>query len=338
MTDAMTRNRTYYSRILGTGRGVPEKVLTNFDLEKIVDTSDAWITERTGIKERHVVKDGQTTSDLAAEAARKALAKAEVHPEDVDLLVVGTVTPDMPMPATAAFVQQKIGATRAAAFDLSAACAGSIYGLSIADQFIRTGTYKRAVVIGVEVLSRVLDWTDRNTCVLFGDAAGAFVLGPADPADGARGILSTHLYTDGSLAEALTIPGGGTREPASPRTIEQRRHYVHMNGREIFKNAVKNISQACLDALAANDKTADDVDVVVAHQANLRIIEGVAQRCKLPLEKFFLNIQRYGNTSSASVPIALDEAIEAGRIQKGNLVLMAALGAGLSWGSVLVRW
>jgi 3-oxoacyl-[acyl-carrier-protein] synthase-3 len=334
----MTRPNGIYTRILGTGRAVPEKVLTNFDLERMVETTDAWITERTGIKERHLIGEGQVTSDLAAEAAKKAIEKAGLTPAEIDMIVLGTVTPDMPMPATAAFVQAKIGASKSACFDLSAACAGSLYGLAIADQFIRTGTMKRIVVIGVEVLSRVLDWTDRNTCVLFGDAAGAMVVGAGDPSDGPRGILSTHLYTDGTLAEALTIPGGGTREPASVDTVEKKRHKVHMNGREIFKAAVRNLSSSVQDALAANGKTVADVDVVIAHQANMRIIEAVSQRTELPLSRFHLNIDRFGNTSSASVPIALDEALEQGRIQSGHLVAMTALGAGISWGSALVRW
>ncbi len=324
------------ARILGTGRGVPSRVVTNDDLSKLVDTNDAWITERTGIKERRLIEDGRVTSDLAAEAARQACESAGISPSELDCIVLGTVTPDMPMPATAVYVQQKLGITGIPAFDLSAACAGFLYGLTIADSFVRAGQFKRVCVIGVEVLSRILDWTDRNTCVLFGDGAGAVIVGASD--DPQRGILSTHIYADGACAPHLLIPGGGTLHPTTQQTVADRLHHVKMNGREIFKNAVRNLSSASIAALEANGMTAADVDLVVAHQANLRIIEAVAERTKLPLEKFHLNIQRYGNTSSASVPIALDEALREGKIQPGMRILFSALGAGLSWGSAMLRW
>lgn len=322
------------AQIVGTGRSVPSRVRTNFDLEKLVDTSDTWINERTGIRERRIIENERVTSDLATEAAKKALLAAGVTPSEVDCIILATVTPDMPMPATAVFVQRKLGALGCAAFDLSAACAGFLYGLSIGDAFIRQGQFRRVVVIGVEVLSRVLDWTDRNTCVLFGDGAGAVVLAPSD---NDRGILSTHLHADGSAAEHLLIPGGGTRCPASHDSVDNKQHFVKMNGREIYKLAVRNISQASLTALEHNRVSPEAIDWVIPHQANLRILEGVAQRCGLPLSKFYLNIHKYGNTSSASIPIALDEAIEESKVTPGQLLLMCALGAGVSWGSALVR-
>jgi len=323
------------TRIAGTGRALPSRVVTNHDLERTVDTSDAWIRERTGIVERRVLEEGRSTSDLAAEASLKACQAAGIDPGEIDCVILGTVTPDMPMPACAVFVQQKIGALRAAAFDISAACAGFIYGLSIADSFIRTGQFKKVLVIGVEVLSRILNWQDRNTCVLFGDGAGAAVLLGEE---GERGILSTHIFTDGSAWQELNIPAGGTRCPTTQHTVAEKMHYVRMNGREIYKLALKNITRASQIALEHNGFSAQQVDWVIAHQANLRIIEGVADRLTVPLSRFHLNIQKYGNTSSASIPIALDEAIELGKVQPGHLLLFCALGAGVSWGSALVRW
>ncbi len=322
------------SRILGTGHYVPEKVVTNVDLEKIVETSDAWITERTGIRARRVAAPGENSSDMAAAASRRALEMAGVSPKDLGMIVLGTVTGDHPMPATATYVQRKLGAQGCAAFDLSAACAGFLYGLAIADKFVSTGQVKYALVIGVELLSRVLNWKDRTTCVLFGDGAGAAVLGPAS-GDG-RGIVSTHLFADGDGADDLTIPAGGVAEPATHDTVEKARHFVHMQGQAIFTAAVRNLALATKIALEANKVTSEDIDKVVAHQANMRILSALASRLKMPLEKFYLNIDRYGNTSSASVPIALDESYRAGIVKDGDLVLMSALGAGLSWGSALV--
>ncbi len=325
------------TKILGTGRGVPDKVLTNADLEKMVETSDSWIQERTGIRERRVLEQPRATSDLAAEAARNACAAAGVPTSDVDCIVLGTVTPDMPFPATAVFVQQKIGAKPGgAAFDVSAACAGFVYAMSIGDAFIKAGQFKRVLVIGVEILTRITDWTDRNTCVLFGDGAGAVLLGPAEGPG--RAVVSTHIFADGAQWEHLNQPAGGTRKPASHETVEKREHFVKMNGKAVFSHAVRNISQACMTALEHNRLGVGDVDLVVAHQANLRIIEGVAQRCGLPMDKFFLNIHKYGNTSSASIPIALDEAVREGRVKDGMWILMCALGGGFSWGSALVKW
>ncbi|HVV49525.1 MAG TPA: beta-ketoacyl-ACP synthase III [Polyangia bacterium] len=326
------------SRIIGSGRAVPPKVLTNDDLSRMVDTSDAWIVERTGIRERHILDPSQAASDLAAEAGRQACRRAGVEPAAVDCIIVGTVTGDCPFPATATFVQKKLGAPAGGcAFDLSAACAGFLYGISIADAFIRAGQYKHVLVIGVEVLSRIIDWTDRTTCVLFGDAAGAVLMTAGDESSSGR-ILSTHLFADGALAEILWQPVGGSREPTTPEALGARRQYVQMNGREVYKHAVRNMAAGARLALDANGLKADDVAWVVAHQANLRILEGVSERVGIPMSRFFTNVDRYGNTSSASVPTALDEAVELGKLKPGDLVLFAALGGGLAWASAAVRW
>lgn len=325
------------SRIAGTGRGVPTRVLTNEDLAKMVDTSDAWIVERTGIRERHILDRPLAASDLATDAARSACRKAGVDPSTVDCIILGTVTGDCPFPATATFVQKKLGAMPGGcAFDLSAACAGFIYGLSIGDAFIRRGQFKRVLVIGVEVLSRIIDWTDRGTCVLFGDGAGAVLLVPDDR--GGRGVLSTHLYADGNLTDILLQPAGGSREPLTAESLAAKRHLVKMNGREVYKHAVRNMASASKAALEANGLTPADVSLVLAHQANIRIIEGVSDRVGIPMERFYINVDRYGNTSSASVPTALDEALEAGRIKDGDVLLFTALGGGLAWASSAVRW
>ena len=325
------------ARIAGTGRATPDKVLTNDDLAKMVATSDEWIRQMTGIGERRILEEGRSTSDLASLAGKRACETAEISPSELDCIIVATISPDMPMPAVAVTVQQKLGITgQCPAFDISAACAGFIYGMSIADSFIKSRQFKRVLVIGVEILSRVVDWTDRNTCVLFGDGAGAAVLVPHEGDD--RGILSTHIFADGAGMQFLNIPGGGSLEPTSAKSVEAKRHFVKMQGKPVFTHAVKNISSAAETALAANGKTPADVDMVVAHQANIRILQGVAERCGLPLDKFYLNIHKYGNTSSASIPIALDEAAREGKVKAGDLVLMAALGAGLSWGSALVRF
>lgn len=324
------------SRIVGTGHALPDERLTNAELAARVDTSDAWIVERTGIRERRILPANQSTSDLAAAAALQALAMAELKPTDLDCIIVGTVSPDMPMPATAVFVQQKIGAGHCAAFDLAAACAGFVYGLSIADAFIKSGQYRHVLVIGAEVLSRIIDWKDRNTCVIFGDGAGAAIVS-ADSSDGRSGLISTHLFADGSGAMSLYLPGGGSVEPTSADSVSAGRQFVRMNGKQVFAAAVKNISAAAKVALEHNHVAVDAVDCVVAHQANLRILEAVADRVNIPLEKFFINIEKYGNTSAASIPIALDEAVREGKIRSGDLVLLAGLGAGLSWGSALLR-
>ncbi|HTQ47824.1 MAG TPA: beta-ketoacyl-ACP synthase III [Polyangiaceae bacterium] len=328
------------SRILGTGHYLPPGVRTNLDLEKMVETSDAWITERTGIKSRHIAPEGVNTSDMAAAAAKNALEMAGLRPQDLEMIIVGTVTPDMPMPATAVFVQQKLGAGVCPAFDLSAACAGFVFGLSIADQFIASGQMKHILVVGVELLSRVVDWTDRTTCILFGDGAGAAVLGPSGARDGdprPRGVLSTSIQTDGTLARSLDIPGGGSVNPTTHATVDERLQYVHMKGSDIFKVAVKNLMSASKSALERAQMTKDDLDWLCPHQANRRIIDQVMQRVDVPAEKVLLNIDRVGNTSSASIPILLDEARRSGKVKDGDTVLMCALGAGISWGSAIVR-
>jgi 3-oxoacyl-[acyl-carrier-protein] synthase-3 len=323
------------SRILGTGHYTPERVVSNQDLEKVVDTSDKWIAERTGIRRRHMAGDNEVTSDMATAAGRRALEAAGLNVADLDMIIVGTISGDTPMPACAVHVQQKLGADEIPAFDISAACAGFVYGLTIADQFIATGKANCVLVIGVELLSRLLNWDDRTTCVLFGDGAGAVVLGPAK-GDG-RGILSTKIFTDGSLAGALLIPGGGSAEPLTKEGLDRKRNKVHMTGSEVFKVAIKNLTSASALALKESGLTSKDLDWVVAHQANLRIITQVSDRLGFPLDKFILNIEEYGNTSSASIPIALDEGVRDGRIKPGQNILLCALGAGISWGAAMVR-
>lgn len=323
------------ARILGTGSYAPAKIVTNDDLSQRIETSDEWIVSRTGIRERRVAAEGEQSSDMAVAAARHALEMAGVKAADLDLIIVGTISGDMKMPSCAAFVQAKLG-SHAPAFDVAAACAGSIYGLSIADKFVRTGDAKRVLVIGVELLSRVLDWQDRSTCVLFGDAAGAMLVGPEPDPD--RGILVTHLDADGTLAGILTIPGGGSLHPTTHETVDAGLHVVKMNGREVFKVAVRALVDTLEKSLAANGMTAADVTHVVPHQANLRIIEAVLQRMDIPRGKAILNIDRFGNTSSASVPITLDEGVRSGRIVRDDLVVMMAIGSGMAWGSALVRW
>jgi len=320
---------------------VPEKILTNKDLEGMVATNDAWIFERTGIRSRHIAAEGESTSDMATQAAMRAIEFAGVQVEDIDLIVMGTISGDVKMPACAAYVQAKLGAHRATAFDVSAACAGSIYALSIAEKFIRTGSAKLALVIGAEMLSRITDWTDRNTCVLFGDAAGAFLLAAPDSPDAEtrdRGILSTHLHTDGTQTDILDIHGGGSLRPISSEVVEARSQFIHMSGREVFKHAVRRLEEVSREALDANGLQPSDVDHVIAHQANIRILEAVLKRLDIPMDKAVTNIERLGNTSSASLPMTLDEANRGGQLQEGQLLLMMAIGAGLAWGGAVVRW
>jgi 3-oxoacyl-[acyl-carrier-protein] synthase-3 len=324
------------AQIIGTGSYAPEKVMTNHDLAKIVETSDEWIFERTGIKQRHVAAEGEVTSDMALQAALRALEMAQTRPEDLDMIVVGTISPDMPMPACAAFLAHKLGAKKAFAFDVSAACAGSLFGMSIVSQYIQTGMVKRALVVGVELLTRIIDWDDRNSCVLFGDAAGAMVLGPSSNPE--RGVLSTHLHTDGAQTDILCIPGGGSKHPASEEVLRKKLHKVSMNGREVFKFAVRALTDAVREALTFNQMNSAAITHVIAHQANIRIIQAVLERLEIPLDKAWLNIERYGNTSSASLPMTLDEANRAGRLRENDTIAMMAIGAGMSWGSAVVRW
>jgi 3-oxoacyl-[acyl-carrier-protein] synthase-3 len=323
------------SRITGTGSAVPEKILTNVDLEKIVDTTDEWITTRTGMKERHIAAEGEYTSTLATRAARQAMEMAGVAPDELDLIVLASVTPDFPFPATACIVQHNLGAVNAAAFDISAACSGFLYGLSVVDNFMKAGSVKKALVIGAEVLSRIVDWTDRNTCVLFGDGAGAVVL---ESAEGDRGILSTHIHSDGSYWELLNQPACGSRNPASQKIIDERLMFLRMQGNDVFKLAVRAMEEAALEALAANNLQTTDIDLFIPHQANRRIIDAIGKRLKLNEEQVCVNLERYGNTSAASIPIALDEANRAGRITDENVIVLDAFGGGLTWAAILLRW
>lgn len=322
--------------IIGTGAYAPAKVLTNKDLEKLVETSDEWIVERTGIRERHVAADDEVTSDMALKASIRALEMASTRPEELDVIILGTVTPDMPMPACSAFLQHKLGARNAMAFDLGAACAGSIFGLSVGDMYIRAGTARRVLVIGAELLTRIVDWKDRNTCVLFGDAAGAMVLGPSPDPD--HGILGHHLRTEGSLTDILCMKGGGSRYPMNEERLQQKLHKVSMNGREVYKFAVRALTESSRTVLEQQGLKPSQVTHVIAHQANIRIIDAILERLEVPREKCWLNIDRYGNTSSASLPTTLDEANRAGRLKKGDVVLMMAIGAGMAYGSSVVRW
>ena len=321
--------------IAGTGSYLPEKIITNADLAKMVDTTDEWIVSRTGIRERRMAAPEEATSDLATNAARAALEMAEVDPADLDLIVVATLTPDHHFPSTAGFVQRNLGAVKAAAFDLEAACTGFIYALTIGDLFIQTGTYKHILVIGAEVLTRFLDWEDRNTCVLFGDGAGAAVLVPGE---GDRGIVSTHLHSDGRMAELLYTPAGVSRMPITKEAIDQKLNTVKMQGDEVFKIAVTKLSEVVDEVLEANDLNAKDIDFLVPHQANFRIIRATARKLKLPMEKVIVTVDLHGNTSAASVPMALDVAVRSGKIVSGNRVLLEAFGGGFTWGAALVRW
>lgn len=328
------------SSIIGTGSYMPEKVLTNEDLSKIVDTSDEWITTRTGIKERRIAADDQATSDLASEAARRAMTAAGVTAEEIDLIVIATVTPDMFFPSTACIVQRKIGATNAVCFDISAACSGFLYALQIARHFLNAGTRATALVIGAEKLSTLVNWQDRNTCVLFGDGAGAVVIRRAEETDvEAPGrVLSTVMGSDGNLVDLLKVPGGGSACPITPENALSRPNTIHMEGRETFKHAVTRMCQASEQALEMAGLTKEDIAMVIPHQANARIITAIAERLGLPPEKTFMNVDHYGNTSAATIPVALDEAHRQGAIKRGDIVLLVAFGGGFTWASSVLRW
>jgi 3-oxoacyl-[acyl-carrier-protein] synthase III len=324
------------AKILGTGAAVPKKLLTNADLEKIVETSDQWITERTGIKQRHMMSEGEKFSDLCTKAAEAALKRSHVKAEDLDMILLGTISGDMPFPATACLVQKNLGATRAAASDVGAACVGFLYGLHLADGLIQSNKAENVLVIGGEVLTRYVDWTDRSTCVLFGDGAGAVVL---QATKGDHGILGTRMRSNGNYADFISMPGGGSNHPASdPRNIEQKLAYIRMKGNETFKVAVKAMADVTAELLKEQGFANEDVQLFIPHQANERIIDAVAARLKFPPERVYKNVERYGNTSAASIPIALDECVQAERVKTGDLVLLTAFGAGLVWGSVLLRW
>jgi len=322
--------------LAGTGRGIPARVMTNHDFAAIgIDTSHEWIVERTGIVERHIAGEGESTCSMAAAAARMAMSRADVAPGDLDLIVLSTATPDRLLPATAVDLQANLGATRAAAFDLSAACSGWIYGLTVAEGMIAAGRAETALVIGAEKMSAIVNWKDRNTCVLFGDGAGATILKRS--ADG-RGILSSFMRSDGSLAELLFRPHGGASVPMTEAILAEGSHFVKMAGREVFKAAVRSMTEAADRALDGAGMKGEDIDLMIPHQANIRIIEATAKHAHIPMDKVFVNIDRYGNTSSASIPIALDEAIEAGRVVDGSTVLLVAFGAGFTWASMVVRF
>jgi 3-oxoacyl-[acyl-carrier-protein] synthase III len=321
--------------IIATGAYLPEQVLTNADLERMVDTSDEWITSRTGIRERRIAAPDEASSDLAFKAAEKALQQAGITAEQIDLIIVATVTPDMICPATACLVQARLGASKAAAFDLSIACAGFLYGIATAAQFIATGVYQYVLLIGADCVSRIVDWTDRNMCVLFGDGAGATILGPVEEG---YGFLSYELGVDGSGGDLLKIPAGGSRLPATEETVSDRLHMITMNGREVYKFAVKVIGNSIEAALEKADLTKEEIDFLIPHQANIRIIEAAVKRFGLTEDKVIVNVDRYGNMSSASVPVALDEAVRQGRIDKGDMLVLCGFGGGLAWGTAILRW
>lgn len=320
--------------IVGIGSYVPDKVITNFDLEKMVDTTDEWIKTRTGISFRRIGPENACTSDMAAEAARKALENARLSPEEIDLIILASASPDMIFPSTACILQNKIGASNAAAFDIQAGCTGFVYALTCAAQFIISGFYKNILVVGAEMLSRITDWEDRNTCVLFGDGAGAAVISEVERG----GVLSSYLGADGSGADLLVLPAGGSKEPASIDTVKKRRHFIRMNGNEVFKFAVKILEEAARKATEKANFSLHDVDYIVPHQANIRIIDAAVKRLKFPREHVIMNLDRYGNMSSASIPVALDEAYRDKKIKKGDKILLVGFGAGLTWGANLLEW
>ena len=322
--------------LAGTGRYTPEKVLTNADLERMVDTSDEWIRERTGIRERRIASDRETVAFMGREAAEQVLRDTGLTALDVDTIIVATATPDRFLPSTACDLQAQLGAKNAAAFDVTAACSGFLYGLSLAEALIHAGTSENVLVVGGERLSRITDYTDRATCILFGDGAGATLVRRSS--NGSRGILSTYLKTDGTLAELLYRPGGGGIHPPDEQLMRDRGYFIKMAGREVFKSAVLSMSDACHQALRRAGVTSDEVDLLIPHQANIRIIEATAKHAGIPRNKVYVNIERYGNTSAASIPIALDEGVRSGAVKEGSLVLLVAFGGGFTWGSVALRW
>lgn len=324
----------FFAKVSGVGSCVPSKVLSNQDLEKMVDTSDEWITTRTGIKERRIASPQETTSSLALEAARRALQVAQVDPRELDLIVVATVTPDMFFPATACLLQRELGAPQAACFDLEAGCTGFVYALVVAEKYLIGGGGNKALVVGAETLSKIVDWEDRTTCVLFGDGAGACVLEKTDH----PGLIASYLGSDGGGAHLLELPAGGSRIPASRESVEKRLHYIKMSGNEVFKFAVRIMEEASREVAKRAGVGLEEVALFIPHQANIRIVDSAARRLKIPQEKIFVNVHKYGNTSSASIPIALDEAYREGKIKEGDLVLLVGFGAGLTWGSALIRW
>jgi 3-oxoacyl-[acyl-carrier-protein] synthase-3 len=321
--------------ITGIGSYLPEKILTNHALEKLVDTTDDWILQRTGIRERRIVENGVTTSDLGAIASLKAIENAGISAEEIDMIITSTITPDYLFPSTSCCLQKQIGAVHASAFDISAACAGFVYALSIGQSVINSGAAKTVLVVGAECLSKITDYTDRATCILFGDGAGAVILQNNKEK---HQILDTRLVSDGTYTDVLIIPGGGSKHPATIESVQERLHYIRFKGREVFKLAINTITNLVIETAQRNGFAVQDIDLIIPHQSNLRIIEATMERLKLPMEKAFVNIDKYGNTSSASVPIAIDEAQQEGRLKKGDLVMLVAFGGGLTWGSCVVRW
>ena len=323
------------AKITGVGAYAPKRIVTNAELETMVETSDAWIQQRSGIRQRHFVDETEATSDLALRAAQQAMERANLLPEDLDLIVLGTTSGDMIFPTTANILQQRLGCRKIGSLDLYAACSGSVYSMSVASQFIQTGKYRHVLAVGAESLSRITDFTDRATCVLLADAAGAVVL---EPCEDGSGIIDTDLYSDGAHWELLYMPGGGSRMPATHDTVDRRMHYAKMKGSELFKVAVRMFVECAETILTRHGFTANDVNLFIPHQANLRIIEAAAKRLDMPMERVFVNVDRYGNTGAASVYVALEEAVAAGRLKRGDLVLMAAFGGGVTWGAALMRW
>ncbi|HUH99015.1 MAG TPA: beta-ketoacyl-ACP synthase III [Anaerolineales bacterium] len=324
-----------YAHITGWGMSVPDTVLTNDDLSKMVETSDAWIRDRTGIRERHIARDNQFPSTLGVEAALKALEVANLRPTDLDLIICSTSSPEYIFPATACLIQDQLGASKAGAFDLLAACSGFIYGVNMAAQAIRSGSIKTAVVIGSETLSRFVDWKDRNTCILFGDGAGAFVLQASDQPGG---VLSAVMHSDGSGGDSLSLPAGGSHYPATEQTVHEGKHFIQMDGKEVFRFATRVMGRAAKEVLELSGLTTNDVQWIIPHQANYRIIETAAKYLKMPLDKFIINVDRYGNTSTASIPIATVEALEKGLIKPGDKIVLVGFGAGLTWGALAAEW
>ena len=323
------------AKIVGVGAYAPKRILSNADLERMVETNDEWIVQRSGIRERHIADETEATSDLALKAAQQAIERANLVPEDIEFIAVGTTTPDMIFPSVGNILQHRLGCKRIGSIDMLAACAGSIYSLSIGAQFIQTGKYRRVLCVGAETLSKITDFTDRGTCVLLADAAGAAVL---EPSTDESGLIDFDLYSDGQYWDLLYMPGGGSRHPATHETVDKRMHYAKMKGAEVFKVAVRMFAECTERILTRNGFTADDVTLFIPHQANLRIIEAAARRVRLPMERVFVNVDRYGNTGAASVYVALEEALSAGRIKKGDLILTAAFGGGFAWGTALMRW
>ncbi|MHB8170006.1 MAG: beta-ketoacyl-ACP synthase III [Thermincolia bacterium] len=328
-------NRLIPVGITGIGSYVPERIMTNAELEKSVSTTDEWIRTRSGIRERRIAGEDIATSDLSVIAAQRALEDAGVQASDLDLIILATITPDYPWPATACLVQDKLGANRAAAFDVSAGCTGLVYGLAVGSQFIQTGMYRNVLVIGGETLSKIINWQDRSTCVLFGDGAGAVVLQPVEEGNG---LMSIDLGSEGAGAQLLYQPAGGTRRPACEESLAQKEHFLHMNGREVYKFAVRVMEQSTLKAIEKAGLTVEDIDYIIPHQANIRIIQAAAKRLKVNMDKIYVNVDKYGNTSAASIGIALDEALQEGKIKNGDNIVLVGFGAGLTWGAVVLKW